>query len=155
MISVVVLLVSMYILEPVKFSSFPNLLLLTTLFRLALNLSTSRLILTDGNSGEAAAGAVIKAFGEAVIGGNYVVGVVIFLILLAIQFVVINHGAVRSSEVTARFTLDAMPGKQMAVDADLAAGVDRRTPGQSTPRRHQPGRRISRRDGRRDTFYAA
>ena len=121
--SVVILLVSMYILQPVKFTSFPNLLLLTTLFRLALNLATSRLILSDGNSGDGAAGAVIKAFGEFVIGGNYVVGVVIFLILLAIQFIVVNHGAVRSSEVTARFTLDAMPGKQMAVDADLAAGL--------------------------------
>ena len=123
MLSVVVLLVSMYILEPVKFTSFPNLLLLTTLYRLALNVATSRLILSEGNTGEAAAGAVIKAFGEFVIGGNYVVGVVIFLILLAIQFLVVNHGAVRSSEVTARFTLDAMPGKQMAVDADLAAGI--------------------------------
>ncbi len=123
MISVVVLLVSMYILEPVKFTSFPNLLLLTTLYRLALNVATSRLILTNGNTGESAAGVVIKAFGEFVIGGNYVVGVVIFLILLAIQFLVVNHGAVRSSEVTARFTLDAMPGKQMAVDADLAAGI--------------------------------
>lgn len=123
MISVVVLLVSMYILEPVKFTSFPNLLLLTTLYRLALNVATSRLILTEGNTGESAAGAVIKAFGEFVIGGNFVVGVVIFLILLVIQFLVVNHGAVRSSEVTARFTLDAMPGKQMAVDADLAAGV--------------------------------
>jgi flagellar biosynthesis protein FlhA len=123
MASVVVLLVSMYTLEPVKFTSFPSLLLLTTLFRLALNVATSRLILTDGNTGEAAAGAVIKAFGEFVIGGNYVVGIVIFLILLVIQFLVVNHGAVRSSEVTARFTLDAMPGKQMAVDADLAAGM--------------------------------
>ena len=123
MISVMVLLVSMYTLEPVKFTSFPNILLLTTLFRLALNLATSRLILTDGNSGAGAAGAVIKAFGEFVIGGNFVVGVVIFLILLVIQFLVVNHGAVRTSEVTARFTLDAMPGKQMAVDADLAAGV--------------------------------
>lgn len=122
MLSVVVLLVSMYILEPVKFTSFPNLLLMTTLFRLGLNVATSRLILTEGNTGEAAAGAVIKAFGEFVIGGNYIVGIVIFLILLAIQFLVVNHGAVRSSEVTARFTLDAMPGKQMAVDADLAAG---------------------------------
>lgn len=123
MLSVVVLLVSMYTLEPVKFTSFPNILLLTTLFRLALNVATSRLILTEGNTGESAAGAVIKAFGEFVIGGNYVVGVVIFLILLVIQFLVVNHGAVRSSEVTARFTLDAMPGKQMAVDADLAAGM--------------------------------
>lgn len=123
MISVVVLLVSMYISEPVKFTTFPNLLLLTTLYRLALNVATSRLILTDGNSGDMAAGAVIKAFGQFVIGGNFVVGVVIFLILLVIQFVVVNHGAVRSSEVIARFTLDAMPGKQMAVDADLSAGI--------------------------------
>lgn len=123
MLSVVVLLVSMYIMEPVKFTSFPNLLLMTTLYRLALNVATSRLILTEGNTGEAAAGNVIKAFGEFVIGGNFIVGVVIFLILLVIQFLVVNHGAVRSSEVTARFTLDAMPGKQMAVDADLAAGI--------------------------------
>jgi flagellar biosynthesis protein FlhA len=123
MLSVIVLLSSMYILEPVKFTSFPNLLLLTTLYRLALNVATSRLILTQGEMGEAAAGSVIKAFGEFVIGGNFVVGVVIFLILLAIQFLVVNHGAVRSSEVTARFTLDAMPGKQMAVDADLSAGI--------------------------------
>jgi flagellar biosynthesis protein FlhA len=98
-------------------------LLLTTLFRLALNVATSRLILTHGDTGAEAAGSVIKAFGEFVIGGNYVIGVVIFLILLAIQFLVVNHGAVRSSEVTARFTLDAMPGKQMAVDADLSAGL--------------------------------
>jgi flagellar biosynthesis protein FlhA len=123
MISVMVLLVSMYTPEPVKFSSFPSLLLLTTLYRLALNVATSRLILTHGDQGEMAAGAVIKAFGEFVIGGNYVVGAVLFLILLAIQFLVVNHGAVRSSEVTARFTLDAMPGKQMAVDSDLAAGI--------------------------------
>jgi flagellar biosynthesis protein FlhA len=123
MISVLVLMVAMYINQPVKFTSFPNLLLLTTLYRLALNVATSRLILTHGNLGESAAGTVIKSFGEFVIGGNYVVGIVIFLILLAIQFLVVNHGAVRSSEVTARFTLDAMPGKQMAVDADLAAGV--------------------------------
>lgn len=123
MISVVVLLVSIYTVEPVKFTSFPNLLLLTTLYRLALNVATSRLILTHGDKGEAAAGSVIEAFGNFVIGGNYIVGVVVFLILLAIQFLVVNHGAVRSSEVTARFTLDAMPGKQMAVDADLAAGM--------------------------------
>ena len=123
MLSVIVLLVSMYALDPVKFTSFPNLLLLTTLYRLALNVATSRLILTQGEMGDSAAGTVIKAFGNFVIGGNYVVGVVIFLILLAIQFLVVNHGAVRSSEVTARFTLDAMPGKQMAVDADLSAGI--------------------------------
>lgn len=123
LLSVLVLLVAMYTPEPVKFTSFPSLLLLTTLFRLALNVATSRLILSHGEAGEDAAGAVIRAFGEFVIGGNYVVGAVIFLILLAIQFLVVNHGAVRSSEVTARFTLDAMPGKQMAVDADLSAGI--------------------------------
>jgi flagellar biosynthesis protein FlhA len=123
MTSVIVLLVAVYIPQPVKFTSFPSLLLLTTLYRLALNVATSRLILSEGEKGVNAAGAVIKAFGEFVIGGNYVVGAVIFLILLAIQFLVVNHGAVRSSEVTARFTLDAMPGKQMAVDADLAAGI--------------------------------
>ena len=123
MISVTVLLVAIYILQPVKFTSLPNLLLLTTLYRLALNVATTRLILTQGDAGESAAGAVIKSFGEFVIGGNYIIGAVIFLVLLAIQFLVVNHGAVRSSEVMARFTLDAMPGKQMAVDADLAAGI--------------------------------
>ncbi|MDX2029401.1 MAG: flagellar biosynthesis protein FlhA [Blastocatellia bacterium] len=123
MLSVVVLLVSVYTPQPVKFTSFPSLLLLTTLYRLALNVATSRLILTRGEQGVEAAGQVIRAFGEFVIGGNFVVGVVIFLLLLTIQFLVVNHGAVRSSEVTARFTLDAMPGKQIAVDADLSAGI--------------------------------
>ena len=123
MLSVIVLLSAIYILQPVRFTSFPNLLLLTTLYRLALNVATTRLILTHGEAGESAAGTVIKAFGEFVIGGNYVVGGVIFLVLLAIQFLVVTHGAVRSSEVMARFTLDAMPGKQMAVDADMAAGI--------------------------------
>jgi flagellar biosynthesis protein FlhA len=123
MLSVIVLLAAIYIPQPVKFSSFPTLLLMTTLYRLSLNVATTRLILTHGEAGESAAGTVIRAFGEFVIGGNYLVGAVIFLVLLAIQFLVVNHGAVRSSEVMARFTLDAMPGKQMAVDADLAAGV--------------------------------
>jgi len=123
MISVMVLLVAMYVIKPVQFTAFPSLLLLTTLYRLALNVATSRLILLYGDTGEGAAGVVIKAFGEFVIGGNFIVGIVIFIILLVIQFVVVNHGAVRSSEVMARFTLDAMPGKQIAVDADLAAGI--------------------------------
>jgi flagellar biosynthesis protein FlhA len=123
LLSVLVLLVSMYVAEPVKFTVFPSILLLTTLYRLALNVATSRLILLNGERGEFAAGVVIKAFGQFVIGGNYVVGLVIFIILLVIQFIVVNHGAVRSSEVMARFTLDALPGKQMAVDADLAAGL--------------------------------
>src|SRR5687767_8376241 len=113
----------MYITKPVEFSTFPTTLLLLTLFRLALNISSSRLILLNGNSGTAAAGEVIGAFGSFVVGGNYVIGVVIFLVLIAIQYVVINHGAVRISEVTARFTLDALPGKQMAIDADLNAGL--------------------------------
>ena len=122
-ISVIVLLVSMYITRPVEFNVFPTALLLLTLFRLALNISSSRLILMQGNAGTRAAGQVIEAFGNFVVGGNYIVGVVIFLVLIAIQYVVINHGAVRISEVTARFTLDALPGKQMSIDADLNAGL--------------------------------
>jgi flagellar biosynthesis protein FlhA len=122
-ISVVVLLVSMYITKPVEFSVFPTTLLLLTLFRLALNISSARLILLNGNAGTAAAGHVIEAFGNFVVGGNYIIGFVIFLVLIAIQYVVINHGAVRISEVTARFTLDAMPGKQMSIDSDLNAGL--------------------------------
>ncbi|HEX5431406.1 MAG TPA: flagellar biosynthesis protein FlhA, partial [Bryobacteraceae bacterium] len=122
-ISVIVLLVSMYITRPVEFSVFPTSLLLLTLFRLALNISSSRLILIRGNTGTRAAGQVIEAFGNFVVGGNYIIGVVIFLVLIAIQYVVINHGAVRISEVTARFTLDALPGKQMSIDSDLNAGL--------------------------------
>src|SRR5690349_7449835 len=122
-LSVIVLLVSMYIVKPVDFSVFPTALLLMTLFRLALNISSSRLILLNGNTGTSAAGDVIQAFGNFVVGGNYIVGVVIFLVLIAIQYVFINHGAVRISEVTARFTLDAMPGKQMSIDSDLNAGL--------------------------------
>jgi flagellar biosynthesis protein FlhA len=116
--SVVVLLVALQTRDPLDFSSFPALLLLTTLFRLALNVSSTRLILGEGNAGE-----VIKAFGQFVIGGNYAVGVVLFLILVGINFIVITKGAGRVAEVAARFTLDAMPGKQMAIDADLSAGL--------------------------------
>src|ERR1700676_939240 len=123
MMSVIVMMVAMYIGRPVEFSVFPTALLLLTLFRLALNVSSTRLILIQGNSGTRAAGQVIEAFGNFVVGGNYIIGVVIFLVLIAIQYVVINHGAVRISEVTARFTLDALPGKQMSIDADLNAGL--------------------------------
>lgn len=123
MMSVIVLMVSMYILKPSEFSVFPTALLLLTLFRLALNVSSSRLILMNGNNGTSAAGDVIEAFGNFVVGGNYVIGAVIFLVLIAIQYVVINHGAVRISEVSARFTLDAMPGKQMSIDAEMNAGL--------------------------------
>lgn len=122
-IAVVVLMVSMYIQRPSEFSVFPTALLLLTLFRLALNISSSRLILLNGNGGTTAAGEIIEAFGNFVVGGNYVIGVVIFLVLIAIQYVVINHGAVRISEVSARFTLDALPGKQMSIDSDLNAGL--------------------------------
>ena len=121
--SVLVLLSAVHILRPVQFSVFPSLLLLLTLFRLSLNLASSRRILLHGNEGASAAGHVIEAFGQFVVGGNYVVGFVLFLALIAIQYMVISHGAVRTAEVTARFTLDAMPGKQMAIDADLNAGI--------------------------------
>jgi flagellar biosynthesis protein FlhA len=121
--SVLVLLVAMYISRPVQFSVFPSLLLLLTLFRLSLNLASSRRILLHGNEGTTAAGHVIGAFGQFVVGGNYIVGFVLFVALIAIQYLVINHGAVRIAEVTARFTLDALPGKQMAIDADLGAGL--------------------------------
>lgn len=117
-LALVILLVTMYNNEPLKFSSFPTMLLITTLFRLSLNVSATRLILLNGN-----AGSIIEKFGQFVLGGNPVVGFVIFLILIVIQFIVITRGAERVSEVAARFTLDAMPGKQMAIDADLNAGM--------------------------------
>jgi flagellar biosynthesis protein FlhA len=122
-ISVLVLLTAVQVLRPVQFSVFPSLLLLLTLLRLSLDLACSRRILLHGNDGASAAGKVIEAFGQFVVGGNYVVGFVLFLALIAIQYMVVSHGAVRTAEVTARFTLDAMPGKQMAIDADLNAGL--------------------------------
>jgi flagellar biosynthesis protein FlhA len=117
-VSLVVLLAALYTSDPLEFSSFPSLLLLLTLFRLALNVSSTRLILSEGHAGQ-----VIQAFGQFVIGGNYAVGLVLFLILVGINFIVITKGAGRVAEVAARFTLDAMPGKQMAIDADLGAGL--------------------------------
>jgi flagellar biosynthesis protein FlhA len=116
--ALVILLVSMFIQSPLEFSVFPSLLLITTMFRLSMNVSATRLIL-----GEADAGEVIHAFGSFVVKGDMVVGFVIFLILVVVQFIVITKGAERVSEVAARFTLDAMPGKQMAIDADLNAGM--------------------------------
>jgi flagellar biosynthesis protein FlhA len=121
--SVLVLLTAIQVIRPVQFSVFPSLILLLTLTRLSLDLASTRRILLHGNEGPAAAGAVIQAFGQFVIGGNYIVGFVLFLALVAIQFLVVSHGAVRTAEVTARFTLDALPGKQMAIDADLNAGL--------------------------------
>ena len=121
--AVLVLLTAIQVLRPVQFSVFPSLILLLTLMRLALDLASTRRILLHGNEGSAAAGNVIEAFGQFVVGGNYIVGFVIFLALIAIQYLVVSHGAVRTAEVTARFTLDAMPGKQMAIDSDLNTGL--------------------------------
>lgn len=121
--SLVILLAAMYVLRPLDLSAFPSMLLIATLFRLALNISSTRLILLNGNQGTDAAGKVIQAFGNFVVGGNYVVGGIVFLILVIINFVVITKGAGRIAEVAARFTLDAMPGKQMSIDADLNAGL--------------------------------
>ncbi|MCD4863103.1 flagellar biosynthesis protein FlhA [Pseudomonas sp. PLB05] len=122
-LSIVVLLVSVYALRPLDFAVFPTILLVSTLLRLALNVASSRVVLLHGQDGHDAAGKVIQAFGEVVVGGNYVVGAVVFAILMIINFVVVTKGAGRISEVSARFTLDAMPGKQMAIDADLNAGI--------------------------------
>jgi flagellar biosynthesis protein FlhA len=122
-VSIVILLMSMFVLKPLDFSVFPSVLLTVTLFRLSLNVASSRLILLHGNEGTGAAGQVIKAFGTFVVGGNYVVGLIVFAVLTLINFVVITKGATRIAEVAARFTLDAMPGKQMSIDADLNAGL--------------------------------
>ena len=119
----VVLLVSVYALRPLDFTVFPTILLVATLLRLALNIASTRVVLLEGHTGTAAAGKVIESFGDFVIGGNYAVGLVVFSILVIINFVVVTKGAGRVSEVSARFTLDAMPGKQMAIDADLNAGL--------------------------------
>jgi flagellar biosynthesis protein FlhA len=121
--SLVILMVGMYVARPQEFNAYPSILLMITLFRLALNVATTRrILLYGGEQGPEAAGHMVQAFGQFVVGGSYVIGLVVFLILLAIQFIVINHGSGRIAEVTARFTLDAMPGKQMAIDADLNAG---------------------------------
>ncbi|MGC9323133.1 MAG: flagellar biosynthesis protein FlhA [Desulfomonilia bacterium] len=122
-IGVIILMVSMYTTNPLNFSVFPSLLLVVTLYRLALNIASTRIILLHGSEGELAAGRVINTFGQFVVGGSYVVGLVVFSIFVLINFVVITKGATRIGEVTARFTLDAMPGKQMAIDADLNAGM--------------------------------
>jgi flagellar biosynthesis protein FlhA len=122
-LAILILIISLYTQKAVEFSIFPSILLVTTLFRLSLNVASTRLILSRGNEGMDAAGSVIMAFGQFVVGGSYVVGLVIFVILVLINFIVITKGAGRIAEVAARFTLDAMPGKQMAIDADLNAGL--------------------------------
>ena len=123
LVGLIVIMVAIGVTRPLEFSSFPAILLLTTMLRLALNVASTRVVLVEGHTGPDAAGQVIQAFGEFVIAGNYFVGIIVFAILVIINFVVITKGAGRVSEVTARFTLDAMPGKQMAIDADLNSGV--------------------------------
>lgn len=122
-LSLLILVVSIYVKRALDFTSFPSLLLMTTLFRLSMNVATTRLILTHGHEGTHAAGDVIEAFGNFVVGNNYVIGIIVFMILIVINFIVITKGSGRVAEVAARFTLDAMPGKQMAIDADLNAGL--------------------------------
>src|SRR6201996_1014348 len=122
-LSLVILLAVIYVMRPLEFAAFPTVVLMATLLRLALNIASTRVVLLHGHDGPGAAGKVIEAFGEFVIGGNFAVGLVVFAILTIINFVVITKGATRVSEVTARFTLDSMPGKQMAIDADLNAGL--------------------------------
>ena len=123
MIGLIIIMVSVNVSKPLEFSSFPSILLLATMLRLSLNVASTRVVLVNGHQGPGAAGTVIESFGEFVIGGNYVVGFIIFVILMIINFIVVTKGAGRVSEVIARFTLDALPGKQMAIDADLNAGV--------------------------------
>lgn len=122
-VSIIVLMVGLQIKKPLEFSAFPAILLVTTLLRLSLNVASSRVILMEGHNGADAAGKVIEAFSHFLVGGNYAIGIVVFVILTIINFVVITKGAGRIAEVSARFTLDAMPGKQMAIDADLNAGL--------------------------------
>lgn len=137
LLSLLVLMVALYSYRPLDFSSFPSVLLIATVLRLALNVASTRIVLTEGHTGSGAAGQVIEAFGNFVIAGNFAVGLVVFLILVIINLVVITKGAGRVSEVSARFTLDAMPGKQMAIDADLNAGL--LTPEQARARRAEVG----------------
>jgi len=122
-LGIIVLLTAMYAVKPLDFAAFPTVLLLTTLFRLSLNVASTRVVLLRGHTGPDAAGKVIESFAEFLVGGNFAVGIVVFAILVVINFVVITKGAGRIAEVSARFALDAMPGKQMAIDADLNAGM--------------------------------
>src|SRR5690606_11888708 len=121
--SVLILMTALFIQTPLEFSAFPTVLLIATMMRLALNLATTRLILSEGHNGHDAAGHVIEAFGNFVMRGNFIIGVVVFAILIIVNFIVITKGSGRIAEVAARFNLDAMPGKQMAIDADLSAGL--------------------------------
>ena len=147
-LAVLVLMVSVFLRRPLDFTSFPTLLLLTTLLRLSLNVATTRLILSHGNEGLTAAGHVVAAFGGFLMGGDFVIGIILFAILLVVNFMVITKGSGRIAEVGARFSLDAMPGKQMAIDAELSAGtIDEG--GAASAAGTGGGKRVLRRDGRR------
>ncbi len=147
--SLVILLMAMYNTDPLEFSAFPSLLLLTTLYRLSLNIASTRLILLHGHEGPGAVGKVIQSFGNFVVGGNFAVGLIIFLIMVLINFIVITKGSGRIAEVAARFTLDAMPGKQMAIDADLNAGLINEEMAKKQTGGDQPAIRVLRIHGRR------
>jgi flagellar biosynthesis protein FlhA len=127
-LSVLILMISLYVPKPTDLTTFPTLILIVTLFRLSLNIATTRMILSKGHEGPDAVSDIISSFGQFVVGGNYVIGTIVFIILVLINFMVITKGSTRVAEVAARFTLDAMPGKQMAIDADLNAGlIDEKT----------------------------
>ena len=148
-LSILILMTSLFIQAPLEFSSFPTILLISTMLRLSLNLASTRLILAHGHEGTDAAGHVIEAFGNFVMGGNFVIGIIVFAILVIVNFVVITKGSGRIAEVAARFHLDAMPGKQMAIDADLSAGLIDEKAAKRAPQGAGRRKRLLRRDGRR------
>ena len=148
-LSVLILMVALWIQRPLDFSAFPTILLIATMLRLALNIATTRLILSHGQDGVNAAGNVIAGFSSFVMGGDFVIGTIVFVILITVNFLVITKGATRIAEVGARFTLDAIPGKQMAIDADLTAGLIDEREAHDAPPRIGGGKRVLRRHGRR------
>ena len=148
-LSVLILMTALFIHTPLEFSAFPTVLLIATMLRLSLNLASTRLILARGHEGTAAAGHVIEAFGNFVMSGNFVIGIIVFTILVIVNFVVITKGSGRIAEVAARFNLDAMPGKQMAIDADLSAGLINEKDARTPPQAARGRKRVLRRDGRR------
>ena len=148
-LSMVILMVALWIRRPLEFSAFPTVLLIATLLRLSLNVATTRLILSQGAEGPTAAGHVIAGFAQFVMGGDFVIGIIVFIILVTVNFVVITKGATRIAEVGARFTLDSLPGKQMAVDADLVFGRHRREGSDPPPPGTGRGKPVFWRDGRR------
>ena len=148
-VAVMILMTVLFIRKPLEFSTYPTVLLITTLLRLSLNVASARIILAHGNEGPDAAGHVIQAFGQFVMSGNFIIGVIVFGILLVVNFVVITKGSTRIAEVAARFSLDAMPGKQMAIDADMNAGLIDEAGARKTPQGAGRGKHLLRRHGRR------